>query len=149
MENLVSGQNRLQGVLGGDVITFLKGILIKEIIKSVNIWKGDLTDQIVFLLVKTWASLNLQQIPVVYICTSDIDHMTIVKSCMISVKFWHQSRWTDRWCKLIWKTHCFMIRTSSLAKGLQSALLLYNIITGADLKHLASKDVIRTIQLHV
>lgn len=37
MENLVSGQYRLQGVLGGDVITFLKGILIKEIIKSVNI----------------------------------------------------------------------------------------------------------------
>lgn len=91
MKNLVSGENRLQGVLGGDIITFLKGVLIKEIIKSVNIWKGDLMDQIYFLLVKTWASLNLQQIPVVYICTSDIDHMTIVKRCMISVKFWHQS----------------------------------------------------------
>lgn len=37
MKNLVSGENRLQGVLGGDIITFLKGILIKEIIKSVNI----------------------------------------------------------------------------------------------------------------
>lgn len=38
MENLVSSENRLQGVLGGDVITFLKGVLIKDIpvIKNVN-----------------------------------------------------------------------------------------------------------------
>lgn len=96
MENLVSGQNRLQGVLGGDVITFLKGILIKEIIKSVNIWKGDLTDQIVFLLVKTYEHHFTSDTS--SICTSGIDHMTIVKRCMISVKFWHQSRWTDKWC---------------------------------------------------
>lgn len=45
MENLVCGKNRLQGVLRGDVLTFLKGVLMKKNIKHIlKFEKRDLMD---------------------------------------------------------------------------------------------------------